>query len=123
MGAIGPFDDCPLSAGYSWKDEVGCKDTDGDGYSDLFDSHKNDWTQSSDPDRDGFGDNSSGNLPDGCPLTWGNSTKDIYGCPDVDGDGWSYLSDYNDGCLGLVIQTQDGLQTNWDIQKRMIVRA
>ncbi len=96
LGAIGPFDDCPLSAGYSWKDEVGCKDTDGDGYSDLFDSHKNDWTQSSDPDRDGFGDNSSGNLPDGCPLTWGNSTKDIYGCPDVDGDGWSYLSDYND---------------------------
>ena len=49
LGAIGPFDDCPLSAGYSWKDEVGCKDTDGDGYSDLFDSHKNDWTQSSDP--------------------------------------------------------------------------
>lgn len=96
LGSVGPYDDCPLVAGSSWRDEVGCKDTDGDGFSDSYDSHKNDWTQSVDPDLDGFGDNTSGNLPDSCPLTWGNSTKDNFGCPDVDGDGWSFMNDYND---------------------------
>jgi len=96
LGAKGPFDDCPFTAGYSSIIEVGCKDTDGDGYSDRTDSHKNDWTQFEDYDRDGFGDNNSGNMNDACSVIWGNSTKDVFGCTDLDGDGWSFLSDYDD---------------------------
>ena len=34
--------------------------------------------------------------PDFCPTVWGNSTVDYYGCPDADGDGWSWLTDLND---------------------------
>jgi len=96
LGAMGPFDDCPLFFGTSYLDKYGCPDSDGDGWSDDTDSHPGDWTQQIDPDGDGFGDNTTGNLPDNCPTSWGNSTKDRFGCPDVDGDGWSHLSDYDD---------------------------
>jgi len=89
-------------------------DTDGDGYgdnstgsnSDSFPSDSSQWT---DADGDGLGDNADGNNPDpypgdsdndaypneqdACPLIAGNSTYDVQGCIDSDGDG---VSDSND---------------------------
>jgi hypothetical protein len=95
-GASGPYDDCPLIYGLSTNDSSGCIDSDGDGWSDAGDSHPGDGTQHSDSDGDGYGDNPNGNLPDFCPQTNGSSTKDVYGCPDGDGDGVSYLNDFDD---------------------------
>ena len=69
---------------------VFCPDDDDDGYSNTGDAFPRDATQVSDTDLDGFGDNASGNLPDTCPNTYGDSTKgDILGCPDADGDRWA----------------------------------
>ena len=62
-------------------------DTDGDGYADLVDSHPLDSSQYRDSDGDGYGDNSGGYLPDSCPTINGNSSIDMYGCVDTDGDG------------------------------------
>jgi len=43
-----------------------------------------------DLDGDGYGDNASGALADGCPDTAGTSTLGgMLGCPDADGDGWA----------------------------------
>jgi hypothetical protein len=59
-------DDCPLYAGNSSIDRMGCPDTDGDGHSDAdanwtvvngSDAFKTDPTQYTDQDGDGFGDN------------------------------------------------------------------
>ena len=87
-------DDCVYQSGNSTIDLAGCPDNDGDGYSNQGDSFINDFTQIFDSDTDGYGDNVSGNLGDACPLTYGESTRDRYGCPDSDFDGWS---DINDG--------------------------
>jgi hypothetical protein len=46
-------------------------------------------SQSTDSDGDGYGDNSSGTLGDDCPMIFGKSYLDRYGCDDDDGDGWS----------------------------------
>lgn len=111
-------DDCLEDSGDSYIDRNGCRDTDGDGYSNPDDSWDTgsgadafveDVTQWSDFDDDGFGDNwgnlswtdRSVNWPgqylegaiqsvqDACPLQFGNSTQGgIIGCPDQDGDGW-----------------------------------
>ena len=143
-------DECPILYGTSSVDKLGCLDTDGDGRSDLGDSHptnphqwldsdgdgygdrtaalegdaypydSSQWedydgdgrgdnatgtngdaypldpTQWSDEDGDGFGDNGLGNAPDHCPLVAGTSTRDVLGCSDQDGDGWSVLSDWDD---------------------------
>ncbi|HHZ73791.1 MAG TPA: VCBS repeat-containing protein [Candidatus Poseidoniales archaeon] len=96
-GASFPYDNCPIIHGTSTNDQFGCSDSDGDGWSDTGDSHPGDQTQHRDRDNDGYGDNSSGNLPDSCKLSWGNSTTDVYGCTDADGDGVSNLSDFDDG--------------------------
>ena len=114
-------DDCPTENGFSTIDRKGCKDSDSDGYSDPSD----DWTvldgadfkiydksQWLDSDNDGYGDNLSGNDPDACPGTWGNSTNayvpeltnegelsfsyvvvDRFGCVDSDGDGFEDSAD------------------------------
>ena len=114
-------DNCPLTNGFSIHDRRGCKDSDGDGYSDPdeqwtiadgADSDINDRTQWEDRDSDGYGDNLTGNYPDSCPLEAGNSTKawmpilsndgeisleyviqDKFGCPDSDGDGFYDFGD------------------------------
>lgn len=64
-------------------------DLDGDGSGDNKDAFVNDATQQNDSDGDGFGDSEFGNYGDSCPLIFGNSSIDRYGCIDTDGDGWS----------------------------------
>ena len=77
-------DKCPWIQGFSWRDRLGCVDSDGDGSSDPSDFGTfrewneedgadwwpNDETQWADSDGDGYGDNSSDNatLPDKFPY-------------------------------------------------------
>jgi len=93
-------DACPLQRGNSIFDRMGCRDSDGDGWSDptedwqaapwgTGDAFPNDRFQWLDADEDGFGDNPLGSARDDCPEVSGSSTRDIQGCPDSDGDGWS----------------------------------
>jgi len=150
VGAIGPFDVCPLRYGLSVNDFVGCIDSDGDGWSDDGDDMPNEptqyqdsdgdgwgddpdgiradeypldstqWqdtdgdgygdnqagtdpdvypldpTQFSDFDGDGYGDSENGSNADSCPSVHGTSFRDLLGCYDADGDGWSNLSDVDD---------------------------
>ena len=86
-------DDCPYLSGNSTIDLQGCPDNDGDGVSNQGDEFPNDGTQVSDFDSDGYGDNLNGTFGDVCPYTYGESTRDRYGCPDVDFDGWSDEND------------------------------
>ena len=114
-------DDCPDQNGFSTIDRIGCKDTDGDGYSDPSENWTtadgadfsiNDDSQWSDTDGDGYGDNLQGNDADACPLEWGNSTSayipefaedgsltlnfvvtEKFGCIDSDGDGFYDFAD------------------------------
>ncbi len=115
-------DSCPELNGFSTIDRMGCKDSDGDGYSnptenwtiaDGADAISNDKTQWQDTDGDGYGDNLSGNNADTCPLEWGNSTKayvpvmlgtdgslnltyvvqEKFGCTDTDGDDFYDFGD------------------------------
>ena len=68
---------CPNEVGNSTQGNVlGCPDSDGDGWADSVDAFPADDTQYSDQDGDGYGDNMSGNSPDSCPITYGNSTID-----------------------------------------------
>jgi len=84
------IDVCPTHFGNSTVDVLGCSDADGDGYSNSGDSFANDATQFADSDQDGFGDNASGTLPDGCPSLYGDSSRGyLFGCPDSDGDRWA----------------------------------
>ena len=113
-------------------------DSDGDGVGDNLDAFPTEITQWSDYDGDGFGDNyansswstgftmtgqyvSNAFRQDACPLLPGTSYLGvipngeeivIYGCPDIDGDGYADLleqpsseldqvSDKEDGFLGL----------------------
>jgi len=94
--ATGDFDDCVFNYGKSRFDVFGCPDADNDGWSDEGDAFPGDATQWADSDGDGYGDNPMGSMGDGCMETFGNSTADMFGCPDEDGDGWSHLSDIDD---------------------------
>ena len=89
-------------------------DQDGDWVSEPSDEVPNDPTQVSDQDEDGFGDRIQGRLPDGCIGYWGDSWRDRYGCPDLDGDG---ESDLNDAFFQNDTQWNDsdgdGLGDNW----------
>ena len=93
---------CPDGDGDGWadlidpfsEDDTQWKDTDGDGYGDNpLGNNPDEWildaSQWFDTDADGFGDNEFGTRGDSCPTVQGNSTLDIFGCPDSDGDGWS----------------------------------
>jgi hypothetical protein len=97
-------DDCPEVYGNSYRDRYGCIDTDNDGASnpdndwfvwDGADNWEDDYTQWSDRDGDGFGDNNweGATNPDACPFNWGQSYQDRNGCPDWDSDGWSDQGD------------------------------
>ena len=93
-------DACPELRGTSLLDRLGCRDTDGDGWSDptdswlahpfgLADSFPNEALQWRDSDGDGFGDVALGSMRDDCPNEAGDSIRDLQGCPDANGDGWS----------------------------------
>lgn len=82
-------DGCPSVNGNSSIDLYGCLDRDGDGYSDTGDSFPLESSQWADKDGDGYGDNEGGRFGDNCPLIYGESNRDSYGCPDADYDGWS----------------------------------
>jgi hypothetical protein len=86
-------DFCPTQVGTSYIDVLGCPDQDGDGYSNNGDSFPKESTQWNDTDSDGFGDNESGFRGDACPVVFGESDKDRFGCDDNDGDGWSDEND------------------------------
>jgi len=107
-------DRCPNTNGSSYQDREGCLDTDGDGWSDPdqlgfgtwgvtsgADAFVTDSTQWVDSDRDGYGDNASGNNPDLCPNTDSGrlSLVNSNGCDpssvDTDGDG---VNDISDNC-------------------------
>ena len=91
-GGVNP-DSCPSVSGASFIDTFGCLDIDGDGVSNSGDAFPRDSTQTDDTDQDGYGDNSNGTFGDVCPYTYGESTRDRYGCPDSDFDGWSDEND------------------------------
>ena len=86
--------------GTSLLDRLGCRDTDGDGWSDpteawpahpfgLGDAFPTESLQWMDTDEDGFGDLPLGAFRDDCPTEPGTSQRDVQGCPDDNGDGWS----------------------------------
>ena len=105
-------DACPGVNGFSSEDRFGCPDRDLDGYSDPDDNWTvadgadalpSERTQWIDGDRDGYGDDSTGERADACPWEFGTSTKAVnasstspdgyvatpsFGCLDEDGDGW-----------------------------------
>ena len=87
-------DDCPNLWGNSTISFLGCPDSDGDGWSDLEDSHPFFELLWSDRDKDGFGDQTGTDLSDDCPDIYGSSTQDRKGCVDSDFDGWSDEGDY-----------------------------
>ncbi len=86
-------DDCITVPGTSHEDKLGCRDSDGDGWSDEGEPFPNDATQWLDRDGDGYGDNDQGLQADACPDTAGTSSQDRLGCLDTDGDGWSDEAD------------------------------
>jgi len=91
-------DDCPFFHGNSSADRTGCIDSDGDGYSDPelswsvaqgADAFVDEPSQWADADGDGYGDNFEGLNVDFCTDDAGTSSIDRFGCPDLDGDGYS----------------------------------
>lgn len=95
-------DACVSVAGDSLNDRLGCRDTDGDGWSDSSPSHtvedgadafSLDSSQWFDRDDDGYGDEQFGNDSDVCPDIFGTSVVDRLGCLDSDGDGRSDAGD------------------------------
>ena len=91
-------DDCPLQTGNSTSDRIGCQDSDGDTWSDGdenwsvldgADAFPLEISQWHDMDGDGFGDLIEGFQGDACPLQYGESTNDRFGCIDTDNDGYS----------------------------------
>lgn len=88
-------DDCPDVNGTSYKDRIGCIDTDGDGYSDsdatwnlsmgadAFPERPDAW---SDLDGDQFADQPNLNITDDCPTRFGKSRSVLFGCSDMDLD-------------------------------------
>ena len=116
IGASGPYDSCKYSSGTSDQNNTyGCLDTDGDGWSNIEDKFTGDSTQWNDTDSDGFGDESRGYLPDSCPWTSGTSFVDVFGCIDLDGDGTSYITDYDDNNSDEIRDSDnDGMGDNGD---------
>ena len=95
-------DHCVTVLGTSTEDRLGCFDDDDDGWSDPdagwttsagADAFPTYSSQHADQDGDGYGDAMSGYQADICPEIAGNSTEDVFGCIDSDGDGWSDAAD------------------------------
>ena len=73
--------------------QVWSVDYDDDNYGRYSDVFPTVYSQHADTDGDGYGDNGVGFEGDICPFVSGNSTMDYFGCPDNDGDGYSYITD------------------------------
>ena len=86
-------DDCFEVPGTSTNGSLGCFDADQDTWADVNDSFPLDISQWNDTDGDGYGDRINGTTPDSCPSQFGNSSADIFGCADSDGDMWSDTGD------------------------------
>ncbi len=86
-------DDCPNQPGSSTNGALGCFDADQDSWADGNDSFPLDATQWNDTDGDGYGDEINGTQGDSCPNVAGNSSSDLFGCLDTDGDSWSDSGD------------------------------
>ena len=82
-------DSCPGLFGTSTEQQLGCPDSDGDGWADHLDAFSDDERFWSDIDEDGHPDQQGTNMTDDCPEVAGNSMQDRIGCLDTDGDGWS----------------------------------
>ena len=83
-----------MSTGIQTRENIGdAPDSDGDGWADDIDEFDSDISQWNDTDGDGFGDSIIGLQGDSCPTLFGNSSEDVYGCKDDDGDGWSNEGD------------------------------
>ena len=87
-------DYCPNEWGNSTFSLLGCPDSDGDGWSDIEDSHPDINQLWSDDDGDGYADQVGTEQSDDCPEVFGTSSQDRVGCIDSDGDGWSDEGDY-----------------------------
>ena len=109
-------DACPETRGTSILDRLGCRDTDGDGWSDPTenwaahpfgsgDAFPTEALQWADTDRDGYGDLPLGAFRDDCPDVAGESKRDVQGCPDQNGDGWS--NDYGELSAAIAIMGED----------------
>ena len=113
-------DDCPNIAGSANQGgKRGCPDSDGDGWADTLEPilFVLDSTQWSDGDGDGFGDNPDGNNADDCPFIYGNSTVNILGCLDTDGDGWADENDVwtiYDGADALPFEPTQSVDSDGD---------
>jgi hypothetical protein len=116
-------DYCPLTAGTSSMDRLGCPDLDSDGWSDPdedwtwefdgADAFPTDHTQHYDRDGDGFGDNLSGNAPDifpDNPTQWTDSDGDGYG--DNNGAGDSQADNFTDDATQWADYDRDGFGDN-----------
>jgi WD40 repeat protein/ABC-type phosphate transport system substrate-binding protein len=98
-------DACPLQAGQSTLDRFGCADSDGDGWSDLYDLFPNDPAQWADADGDGYGDNYSfSDVVDGVRIGEAGDAfpNDITQFRNRDGDG------YGDNASGFLADTCPG---------------
>ena len=98
-------DYCPNEYGTSDEDLLGCPDSDGDGYADLFDDWPADPSAWSDADNDTFPDQLGNSNSDDCPSRYGLSTIGMRGCADLDGDGIPDLIDGDidqDGYLNAI---------------------
>ncbi|MBT60766.1 MAG: hypothetical protein CMA63_04345 [Euryarchaeota archaeon] len=86
-------DGCPGLFGTSTEPNLGCPDSDADGWENSQDAFPGDVRFWSDIDLDGHPDQAGTNLSDDCPEVAGDSSQDRIGCLDSDGDGWSDLAD------------------------------
>ena len=119
---------CPDTDGDLWADSrdpfpydsTQWSDLDGDGYGDNpIGSNKDvfpfDPTQQQDSDGDGFGDNQGGTRGDACVDEYGTSSRDVFGCPDADGDGWSDDGDGFPNDASRYLDTdKDGVEDQFD---------
>ena len=105
-------DACPEVRGTSMLDRLGCRDTDGDGWSDptasweahpagAADAFPTEALQWRDLDGDGYGDVPLGAFRDDCPEQAGTSKRDVQGCVDSNNDGWS--DDYGEFAAAVAI--------------------
>ena len=108
-------DDCVNIAGSSTNGSLGCFDADQDTWADDDDSFPLDISQWNDSDNDGYGDSINGSNPDSCPNQSGNSSNDVFGCVDSDGDMWSDAGDiFPDDASEWSDNDSDGFGDNID---------